>query len=42
MVEKEKKKTLKQAFKELMSGYDVIGNLKFIIIAFFGFLGGKK
>ena len=43
MIEREKKeKTLGQAFKELIRGYDVIGNLKFIVISLFGILEGKK
>lgn len=43
MIEQEKKqKTLRQAFRELIKGHDVINNLKFIIIAFLGFLKIKK
>lgn len=31
----EKRKTVRQALKELIAGYDVLGNLKFLVIAFF-------
>jgi len=43
MIEKNKK-TVGQAWRELISGYDVLGNLKFLAMAFFGLvLGfGKK
>ncbi len=38
----QRKKTISQAFKELIAGYDVIGNLKFLVMAFFGLLGLGK
>jgi hypothetical protein len=34
-----KRKTVKQAFKELIAGYDILNNLKFLVVAFFGLLG---
>ena len=35
MIEK-KEKTIPQALKEIIAGYDVLGNLKFLVMAFFG------
>lgn len=37
-----RKKTVWQALKELVAGYDVLGNLKFLVIAFFGLFGFTK
>lgn len=42
MIEKERQKTIKQAIKELMAGYDVLNNLKFLVVAFFGLFGFSK
>lgn len=43
MIEKEEKtKTVKKAIKELIAGYDVLNNLKFLVIAFFGLFFKKK
>jgi len=39
MIEK-KEKTVHQAWRELIAGYDVLGNLKFLIMAFFGLVLG--
>lgn len=40
---KSKQKTVSQAWKELIRGYDVINNLKILVVAFFGLFGiGKK
>ena len=39
MIEK-REKTVRQAWRELIAGYDVLGNLKFLIMAFFGLVLG--
>lgn len=39
MIEK-KEKTMRQAWKELIAGYDVLGNLQFLVMAFFGLILG--
>jgi hypothetical protein len=39
MIEK-KEKTVPQALKEIIAGYDVLGNLKFLVMAFFGLVLG--
>ncbi len=40
---KPRQKTVGQAWKELLRGYDVINNLKILVVAFFGLFGiGKK
>jgi len=39
MIEK-KEKTISSAWRELITGYDVLGNLKFLIMAFFGLVLG--
>ena len=41
MKEQEKKRTIRQAIREILAGYDVLDNLKFLAIAFLGFLGFK-
>lgn len=38
----ERKKTVRQALKEIIVGYDVLNNLKFLLIAFFGLFGLVK
>ncbi len=37
-----RKKTVRQVLKELIAGYDVLNNLKFLVIAFFGLFGLVK
>ncbi|MCX7880989.1 MAG: hypothetical protein N2482_00535 [Patescibacteria group bacterium] len=41
--ESQQQKTVRQAFKEIIAGYDLLNNLKFLVMALFGLFGfGKK
>ncbi len=38
----ERKKTVGQAFREILSGYDLFGNLKFLLFGLLGLSGYKQ